>query len=63
MPLSTAEFARQLGISRVRVLGMIKQGYIKNVCRVGRLYSIPESELKRFEKYKHGKVTRVKRLD
>lgn len=53
--LSTPEVAKILGLSRARIGLMLVSRKMKGT-KVGRYWTIPESELKGWKKVKHGTV-------
>lgn len=49
--ITVTQFAKRFGISRQFVWKMIKEGKLKAI-KIGSLYKIPESEIKRIEEGK-----------
>ena len=49
--ITVTQFAKKFGISRQFVWKMIKEGKLKAI-KIGSLYKIPESEIKRIEEGK-----------
>lgn len=49
--ITVTQFAKRFGISRQFVWKMIKEGKLKAI-KIGKLYKIPESEIKRIEEGK-----------